>query len=148
MSTQETHTKPDVVVRGNARGFKQEIVAGKHNLVADEPISVGGTDAGPSPYDFLLTALGTCTAMSVGLYARRKQFPLDNITVSLWHSRIYGKDCEDCETKEGKLDRIEIQLELTGPLNTEQRAKLIEIAGKCPVHRTLISEINIRRRST
>lgn len=147
MSTQQDDKKPDVVVRGDARSFKQEIVAGKHNLVADEPVSVGGSDAGSGPYDYLLMALGTCTAMTVGLYARRKQFPLDKITVSLWHSRIYAEDCEECETKEGKLDRIELQLELTGSLTTEQRAKLMEIAEKCPVHRTLTSEINIRLRS-
>jgi uncharacterized OsmC-like protein len=147
MSTQQSDKKPAVVVHGSARSFKQEIVVGKHNLVADEPISVGGSDEGPGPYDYLLAALGTCTAMTVGLYARRRQFPLTNITVSLWHSRIYAEDCEECETKEGKLDRIELQLEFTGSLTTEQRAKLMEIAGKCPVHRTLTSEINIRIRS-
>ena len=147
MSTQEPDKKPAVVVRGTARSFKQEILAGKHNLVADEPLSVGGSDAGPGPYDYLLAALGSCTAMTVGLYARRKQFPLDDITVSLWHSRIYAEDCEECETKEGKLDRIELRLEFTGSLTPEQKAKLMEIAGKCPVHRTLTSEINIRLRS-
>ena len=138
-------SKPaDVVVRGNARGFLQEVVSGKHNLRADEPVSAGGTDAAPGPYDYLLIALGVCTSMTVGLYARRKQWPLENITVSLRHSRIHAKDCEECETKEGMLDRIDTEIELTGSLTAEQQAKLMEIAAKCPVHRTLKSEINIR----
>jgi uncharacterized OsmC-like protein len=145
MATQSNKTA-DVIVRGDAHSFRQEVVAGKHHLIADEPASAGGGDAGPDPYDYLLTALGVCTSMTVGLYARRKQFPLENITVSLWHSRIYAKDCEECETKEGMLDRIDLELELTGPLSEEQHAKLMEIAGKCPVHRTLTSEINIRLR--
>ena len=133
-------------MHGSTRSFRQEIVSGKHSLVADEPASAGGSDAGPDPYDYLLTALGVCTSMTVGLYARRKQFPLENITVLLWHSRIYAKDCEKCETKEGILDRIDVEVELTGPLSNDQHAKLMEIAGKCPVHRTLTSEINIRLR--
>lgn len=133
-----------MVVRGDARSFKQEIVAGKHRLLADEPVSAGGSDAGPDPYDYLLAALGVCTSMTVGLYARRKQMPLENITVSLRHSRIYAKDCEECETKEGMLDRINVELDLTGPLSAEQHDKLMEIAAKCPVHSTLTSEINIR----
>jgi putative redox protein len=143
--TEQTSTKPpDIVVRGNASGFLQEIVSGKHHLSADEPVSFGGSDAGPGPYDYLLAGLGACTSMTIGLYARRKQIPLENITVSLRHSRIYAKDCEDCVTKEGMLDRINVEIALTGPLSSEQRAKLIEIAGKCPVHQTLKSEINIR----
>jgi uncharacterized OsmC-like protein len=144
----QTDTKtPDIVVRGGAASFKQEIIAGKHRLVADEPASAGGGDAGPDPYDYLLAALGVCTSMTVGLYARRKQFPLENITVSLWHSRIYAQDCEECETKEGMLDRIDVEVELTGLLSAEQHDKLMEIAAKCPVHRTLTSEINIRLRA-
>jgi putative redox protein len=147
-SSEQTDSKPaDVVVRGNATGFLQEVVSGNHRLRADEPVNVGGTDAAPGPYDYLLIALGACTSMTVGLYARRKQLPLENITVSLWHSRIHAKDCEECETKEGMLDRIDTDIELTGPLTADQRAKLIEIAGKCPVHRTLTSEINIRLRA-
>ena len=146
--TEQGDSKPtDVVVRGDATGFLQEVVSGNHHLRADEPISVGGTDAAPGPYDYLLIALGVCTSMTVGLYARRKQFPLENITVSLRHARIHAQDCEECETKEGMLDRIDTYIELTGPLTAEQRAKLIEIAGKCPVHRTLKSEINIRLRA-
>ena len=111
-------------------------------------VSAGGTDAAPGPYDYLLIALGACTSMTVGLYARRKQFPLEDITVSLRHSRIHAEDCETCETKAGMLDRIETVIELTGPLTVEQRAKLMEIASKCPVHRTLKSEIDIRLRAS
>jgi len=146
VSAQQNNKTPDVVVHGSAHSFRQEVVVGKHNLVADEPISAGGSDAGPDPYDYLLTGLGACTSMTVGLYARRKQIPLENITVLLWHSRIYARDCEECETKDGMLDRIDVEVELTGPLSTEQHAKLMEIAAKCPVHRTLTSEINIRLR--
>jgi len=138
---------PDIVVRGDARSFKQEIAAGKHRLVADEPVSAGGGDAGPDPYDYLLASLGVCTSMTVGLYARRKQIPLENIKVSLWHSRIHAKDCEECETNEGMVDRIDVEVELTGALSAEQRAALMDIAAKCPVHRTLTSEINIRLRA-
>ncbi len=146
--TEEANKKPaGVIVRGNARGFLQEVVSGKHRLPADEPVSAGGSDAAPGPYDYLLIALGTCTSMTVGLYARRKQMPLEGITVSLSHSRIHAEDCETCETKEGMLDRIDTDVELTGPLMPEQRAKLMEIAGKCPVHRTLKSEIDIRLRA-
>jgi uncharacterized OsmC-like protein len=147
MNTQSSNKAADIVVRGDARSFKQEIVAGKHRLVADEPVSAGGGDAGPDPYEYLLASLGVCTSMTVGLYARRKQFPLENITVSLRHSRIHAEDCEECETKEGMLDRIDVEIELTGSLTAEQHAKLMEIAAKCPVHRTLTSEINIRLRA-
>jgi uncharacterized OsmC-like protein len=146
-ATDQINTKPaDVVVRGNASGFLQEVVSGKHHLRADEPVSAGGNDAAPGPYDYVLIALGVCISMTVGFYARRKQWPLENIVVSLRHSRIYARDCEECETKEGMLDRIDVEIELTGSLTAEQHAKLMEIAGKCPVHRTLTSEINIRLR--
>jgi putative redox protein len=144
-TTEDTDKKSaNVIVRGNAAGFLQEVTTGKHHLRADEPVEVGGSDAAPGPYDYLLIALGACTSMTVGLYARRRQIPLENITVSLSHSRIHATDCEDCETKEGMLDRIETHIELSGSLSPEQRAKLMEIAEKCPVHRTLKSEINIR----
>jgi putative redox protein len=147
MNTQSSNKAADIVVRGDARSFKQEIVAGKHRLLADEPLTAGGGDSGPDPYEYLLASLGVCTSMTVGLYARRKQFPLENITVSLRHSRIYARDCEECETKEGMLDRIDVEIELTGSLTEAQHAKLMEIAAKCPVHRTLTSEINIRLRA-
>ena len=135
------------MVHGGAGSFRQEIVAGKHHLIADEPISVGGGDAGPDPYDYLLAALGVCTSMTIGFYARRNHMPLENITVSLWHSRIHARDCDECETKEGMLDRIDVEVELTGSLSAEQHAKLMDVAVKCPVHRTLTSEINIRLRA-
>ena len=145
---EDASKKPaDVIVRGNAREFLQEVVSGTHHLRADEPISAGGSDAAPGPYDYLLIALGVCTSMTVGLYARRKGFPLENIVVSLSHSRIHAEDCEECGTKEGMLDRIDTHIELTGPLALEQRGKLMEIAAKCPVHRTLKSEISIRLRA-
>jgi putative redox protein len=144
-ATEDTNKKSaNVIVRGNAAGFLQEVTTGKHHLRADEPVDVGGNDVAPGPYDYLLIALGACTSMTVGLYARRRQIPLENITVSLSHSRIHATDCEDCETKEGMLDRIETHIELSGSLSPEQRAKLMDIAEKCPVHRTLKSEINIR----
>jgi uncharacterized OsmC-like protein len=144
-TNEQSSNKPaDVVVRGNAGEFLQEVVSGKHHLRADEPASYGGTDAAPGPYDYLLTALGVCTSMTIGLYARQKQLPLEGITVSLRHSRIHAKDCEECDTKTGGLDRIDVEIQLTGPLSPEQHAKLMEIAGKCPVHRTLKSEIDIK----
>jgi uncharacterized OsmC-like protein len=147
MAAQTGNDTPHVVVRGGADSFKQEIVAGKHRLIADEPLSAGGGDAGPDPYDYLLASLGVCTSLTVGFYARRNRWPLENVTVSLWHSRIHAKDCEECETKEGMLDRIDVEIDMTGSLNAEQHKKLMEIAAKCPVHRTLTSEINIRLRS-
>jgi len=136
----------EVVVRGGAAGFAQEIVVGPHRLPADEPASVGGTDTGPNPYDLLLASLGACTSMTVALYARRKGWPLEGVTVRLRHAKIHAADCADCETREGMLDRIERDIELTGALTDEQRARLLEIAGRCPVHRTLVSEIDIRTR--
>ena len=136
----------DVVVRGNANGFLQEVVSGTHHLRADEPKPYGGSDAGPGPYDYLLAGLGACTSMTVGLFARRKNWPLKDISVSLRHARIHAKDCEDCLTKDGMLDRIDVEVGLDGPLTDTQRAKLMEVAAKCPVHQTLKSEINIRVR--
>src|ERR1051325_591422 len=136
-----------VVVRGGAKNFQQDVVVGEHKFVADEPVSSGGGDTGPDPYDYLLTALGVCTSMTIGFYARRNHFPLENITVSLSHMRIYAADCEECETKQGMLDRIDVEVELTGSLTPDQHAKLMQVAAKCPVHRTLTSEINIRLRT-
>ena len=136
----------EVLVRGSGAGFAQEISIGQHRLTSDEPVDAGGADSGPSPYDLLLSALGSCTSMTIGMYARRKTWPLESITVRLRHSRIHAQDCAECETKEGMLDRIERDIQLTGNLTAEQRAKLLEIANKCPVHRTLISEIDIRTR--
>src|SRR6185295_8178632 len=135
-----------VIVTGGAAGLRQEISAGAHRLTADEPESAGGTDTGPDPYGLLLAALGSCTSMTLLLYARRKQWPLEAVTVTLRHSKIHAADCEACETKVGLLDRIERDVALGGPLSDEQRARLLDIANKCPVHRTLTSEIDIRTR--
>jgi uncharacterized OsmC-like protein len=136
-----------VVVRGGAAGFAQEVVVGSHRMAADEPVSIGGTDTGPSPYDFLLAALGACTSITVGMFARRKGWPLQEVAVNLRHSKIHASDCAECETREGILDRIELDLHLGGSLTNEQRSKLLEIANKCPVHRTLTSEIVITTRA-
>lgn len=139
-----SNNPPHVMVRGGAAGFAQQIQVGAHQLSADEPIESGGTDTGPSPYDLLLAALGSCTSMTIGLYARRKNWPLQEVVVSLWHSKIHAADCAECESKEGRIDRIEREIQLIGSLTNEQRSKLMEMADKCPVHRTLTSEINIR----
>jgi uncharacterized OsmC-like protein len=141
---EENKGTADVVVHGKASGFLQEITSATHHFKADEPASVGGVDSAPTPYDYLLAGLGACTSMTVGLYARKKKWPLDDVTVALRHSRIHANDCADCETKEGMLDRIEMEVDLKGELTSEQRAKLLEVAGKCPVHRTLKSEIQIQ----
>jgi uncharacterized OsmC-like protein len=147
MAADASNNPPGVIVRGGSTGFAQEIEIGPHRLKGDEPLAFGGTDTGPSPYDFLLAALGTCTSMTISLYARRKGWPLENVTVSLHHSKIHAVDCAECETKVGRLDRIEREIQLTGALTNEQRAKLMEIADRCPVHQTLTSEINIRTRA-
>jgi uncharacterized OsmC-like protein len=136
-----------VVVRGSAAGFAQHIMAGSHRMQSDEPVSAGGTNTGPSPYDLFLAALGACTSMTVGMYARRKGWPLEDVTVHLRHSRVHAADCAECETNEGMLDRIEREIHFAGPLTAEQREKLLEIAEKCPVHRTLKAQIDIKTRA-
>lgn len=133
------------VVRETGRGaFQQELLIGPHRLVADEPKAVGGDDAGPSPYDLLLAAFGACTSMTLRMYADHKQWPLEGVAVALSHGKIHAADCEACETREGKIDRIDREIEILGPLDAEQRKRLLEIADKCPVHRTLQSEVQIR----
>jgi putative redox protein len=134
-----------VVVRETrASRFQQAIAIGAHRLIADEPVKAGGLDSGPSPYDFLLAGLGACTAMTLRLYAERKGLPLDRVSVSLRTGKIHAEDCETCETKEGMIDRIERAITLEGNLDAQARARLMEIADKCPVHRTLTSEVDIR----
>jgi uncharacterized OsmC-like protein/fermentation-respiration switch protein FrsA (DUF1100 family) len=134
-----------VLVRETGGGkFQQEIVSGPHRLLADEPVAFGGLDSGLTPYNLLLAALGACTAMTLRLYAEHKKLPLKRVSVRLTHNKIHAADCEDCETKEGMLDRIDRNIALDGPLDRDQRTRLIEVANKCPVHRTLESEINIR----
>jgi putative redox protein len=132
-----------VAARIGASGYAVEIDAGGHRLQGDEPESVGGTNTGPDPYALLLSALGTCTAMTLRMYADRKQWPLDGAIVTLRHRRIHAKDCDECETKTGKISRIDRVIELEGDLSDEQRERLMEIADKCPVHRTLKGEISI-----
>ena len=134
-----------VIVRETRLGlFQQEIIAGRHHLIADEPVNVGGLDSAPGPYELLLAALGACTSMTLRLYADRKKLPLTRTEVRLRHSRVYATDCAECETKEGMLDRIECVITLEGDLDAQARRQLLEIADKCPVHRTLVSEIDIR----
>ena len=135
-----------VFVRGAATGFAQEIIAGPHQFVSDEPTSVGGTDSGPTPYDLLLAALGSCTSMTIAMYARRKQWPLERVTVRLRQSRVHTEDCASCETRAATLTLIERDIELEGVLDEEQRAQLLGIANRCPVHQTLTSQINIKTR--
>jgi uncharacterized OsmC-like protein/alpha/beta superfamily hydrolase len=138
-----------VVVRETRRGqFQQEVIVGKHRFLADEPESVGGMDSGPGPYDLLLAGLGACTSMTLRLYADRKQLPLQQAIVRLKHNKIHAADCAHCETKEGMVDHIERVITLDGDLDAEQRARLLEIADKCPVHRTLESEIDIHTVAT
>jgi uncharacterized OsmC-like protein/fermentation-respiration switch protein FrsA (DUF1100 family) len=138
----------EVVVRENGAGpFAQDVFAGPHRLSADEPPSVGGRDTGPTPYGLLLAALGACTSMTMRMYARRKELPLERVTVRLRHEKIHARDCEECETREGKIDRIEREIAIEGPeLDPAQRARLLEIADRCPVHRTLHSEVRIETR--
>ena len=131
-----------VTVR-TGKSLYTEISVNGHTLVADEPENLGGTDAGPNPYDYLVGALGACTAMTLRMYADRKGWPLESVTVRLEHEKIHARDCESCETENGKIDRIGIEIELEGDLEEEQREKLLEIAEKCPVHRTLDSEVLI-----
>jgi len=136
----------EVVVRGAAGGFAQEITAGSHHLRADEPLSSGGTETGPTPYDLLLAALGSCTSMTIALYARRKQWPLNSVTIRLRHSRVHAEDCATCETHDAKLTVIDREIELDGPLDESQRARLLAIANRCPVHLTLGSRIDVNTR--
>lgn len=124
--------------------FQQAITVGPHRIVSDEPLAVGGLDSGPNPYDLLLAGLGACTAMTLRLYADRKKLPLERVSVSLRHGKVHAADCAACETKEGMIDRIERTITLEGSLDEDERAKLGEIADKCPVHRTFESEIEIR----
>jgi uncharacterized OsmC-like protein/fermentation-respiration switch protein FrsA (DUF1100 family) len=134
----------NVVVRETRDGkFQQAVSIGPHHLLADEPVAAGGEDSGPGPYDFVLAGLGACTSMTMRLYAERKSLPLERVTVTLKHSKIYAQDCAECETKAGMLDQIERVIAIEGALDAEQRGKLMEIADKCPVHRTLTSEIHI-----
>jgi len=134
----------NVVVRETRAGkFQQTVSVGPHRLLADEPVAAGGDDTGPGPYDFVLAGLGACTSMTMRMYAERKSLPLERVTVTLTHSKIHAEDCAECETSTGMLDQIDRVIGMEGNLDAEQRQKLMEIADKCPVHRTLTSEIRI-----
>lgn len=143
MSSNDVVHETKVVVRGSGLGFAQEISARTHRLIADEPISDGGMDTGPTPYELLLAALGSCASMTVSLYARRKGWALEAVTVRLSHSRVHAVDCAGCETKAGRLDRVTWSLHFDGDLTAAQRTRLVEMAQMCPVHRTLRSEVHI-----
>jgi uncharacterized OsmC-like protein len=131
-----------VVVRSRD-GLQQDIVAGKHALVADEPVEAGGADRGPDPYALLLSALGACTSMTLRLYARRKGWPLEEVTVELEHARVHAQDCRDCEGDAGRVDRIRRRVRLRGPLDAVQVARLAEVARRCPVHKTLLAGVRV-----
>jgi uncharacterized OsmC-like protein/alpha/beta superfamily hydrolase len=139
-----SEARNQVVARIGKTGYRTEIMANGLSLVADEPVSVGGTNMGPTPYDYLMAGLGACTAMTLRMYADRKQWPLEEVVVSLSHKKIHAKDCETCETNQTMVDWIERELELIGLLEAFQSQRLMEIADRCPVHRTLESKVNIR----
>jgi putative redox protein len=133
-----------VLVRETGNGkFQQEITSGPHRFLADEPVRVGGLDSGPGPYDLLLAGLGACTSMTLRLYAEQKKLPLERVSVRLAHNKIHAEDCLNCEIKESMIDRIDRNITLEGALSADERKRLLEIADKCPVHRTLKSEIEI-----
>jgi putative redox protein len=134
----------EVVIHGDGEGFHQEIFVDSHRLAADEPPESGGSGRGPDPYDLLLASLGACTSITITMYAQSEGLPLRGVTTRLQHSNVHADDCADCETEEGKIDWIELHIELEGPLSDEQRSQLLEIAEKCPVHQTLTSETVIR----
>jgi putative redox protein len=136
-------TENRVVAVTGGTGYRTEIMANGHALVADEPPSVGGTNAGPTPYNLLAAALGACTGMTLRMYADRKQWPLTEVTVRLLHDKVHAVDCRECDEREGRIDRLHREIELQGPLDDAQRARLLEIADRCPVHRTLESDIRI-----
>lgn len=142
----ELIAREDVATRTGAIGFRTEIRAGAHGLEADEPVAVGGTDAGPSPYDLLLASLGACTGMTLRMYADRKQWPLESATVHLTHSRVHAVDGQTAGSGDARTDHIERTIELTGALDDEQRTRLLEIANRCPVHRTLERGVHVTTR--
>jgi putative redox protein len=136
-------TPNEVIVRTGGQGFVTEIMARGHLLIADEPASAGGTDAGPTPYDYLLASLGACTAMTLRIVADRRGWPLEGVTIRLWQSRVHEKDCEDCAVKAVGIDQVEREVDLAGPLTEEQQESLLQIADRCPVGQTLGRGIRI-----
>jgi uncharacterized OsmC-like protein len=136
----EAEGSKEVIVYGDGEGLDQEVYVGSHRMWADEPPESGGADRGPDPYDLLLASLGACTSITLTMYAQREDLPLQGVTTRLRHSSVHADDCAESETKEGKIDRIELNIGLNGPLSDQQRSQLLEIAEKCPVHRSLTSE--------
>jgi putative redox protein len=133
----------NTVLVGSNGHLTQRINAGRHTLLADEPEDVGGQDQGPNPYELLLAALGACTSMTLELYAKRKGWPLQRVEVSLSQQQVHAKDCVDCETRDVRMDRVAKRIRLFGPLDDAQRQRLLEIAERCPVNRTLTGEITM-----
>ena len=135
-----------VTVSSGSSKYAERIAVGSHVLHADEPVSVGGEDGGPNPYELLLAALGACTGMTLRMYAERKKWPLEDVRVRLAYAKVHADDCANCEGEARTIDHIELEISLVGSLTEEQRNRLLEIADKCPVHRTLTSPIRIRSR--
>jgi uncharacterized OsmC-like protein len=136
-------SEDDQVLVRTGTALRTDVTANGYALVADEPASFGGTDTGPTPYDYLLAALGSCTAITVRMYADRKGWPLESVTVGLSHHRIHARDCQECETMDGRIDYISRDLELIGTLDASQLGRLLKIAARCPVHQTLMLEVVI-----
>jgi len=133
----------EIIIKTGKEGYKAEIISGNHAFFADEPISAGGTDTGPNPYEYLLAALGSCTALTLRLYANNKKWPVDAIEVHVSHTRDYLKDCEDCPDKDAKIEHIDIKIKITGNISQEQLDRMLDISTRCPVHKTLDSKVDM-----
>jgi len=143
MGDQPNQEPRTVKVEGPASGFRTEVDISGHRFVVDEPTAVGGSDAGPTPYEMLLAGLGACTAMTLRIYADRRKWPLERARISLRHRKVHAQDCIDCDQKPAKMDVVDRVITLDGALTDEQRAKLLEIAERCPVHQTLQTKIQV-----
>src|SRR5882762_8963045 len=134
-----------VIVRAGA-SLRNDIEAGPHRMIADEPLGDGGTEAGPTPYDFLSAALGTCTSMTLRVVAMRENIPLEGVEITVENDRMHAKDCADCLTASGYIHRFTVAIKLIGTLTAPQRERMLDVARRCPVHKTLTSEIRIDER--